>query len=396
MITIYENKQQFFENAQQLNSKVIVYEGCRPQTDIQLNNLGIEIDYVIYKNASLQYSIPSITLEELEEIILEDTSKPFSIIVTANALWFANTMQDILKKRFDTYNISIFSLVVPFEINEGYIITKQKELDILQNRLNVYKKLEKQFKNIMQKVEVPTYTEKPAKIIWTCWLQGIENAPPVVQSCYRTIRSSFPEYKKVLITAENFGQYIDMDIVILEKWKKGIISNTMFSDIIRLELLIKYGGVWLDSTILCTSNQMPKFIEDNSLFMYVIESVVPAGDVRSTDNWLISSCKNHIMLKTIRDFLINYWHQTDELVEYFIFHMFFQIVIEIYPDIWESVPKISNVIPLIMVQELENKFDKAWFDYLGIISPFHKLTYKLAPTVLENKSNYYNYIIKNF
>ncbi len=36
---------------------------------------------------------------------------------------------------------------------------------------------------------------------------------------------------------------------IVSKWKSNVISDTHFSDIIRTELLIKYGGTWIDSTV---------------------------------------------------------------------------------------------------------------------------------------------------
>jgi hypothetical protein len=38
----------------------------------------------------------------------------------------------------------------------------------------------------------------------------------------------------------------------LEKYQKKIIDNTHFSDLLRLELLIKYGGTWIDASVLVT------------------------------------------------------------------------------------------------------------------------------------------------
>ncbi len=55
------------------------------------------------------------------------------------------------------------------------------------------------------------------------------------------------DYKKVLITADNYTDYVEMDSIIVEKWKKGIINNTKFSNSLRLELLVKYGGIWIDN-----------------------------------------------------------------------------------------------------------------------------------------------------
>ena len=38
----------------------------------------------------------------------------------------------------------------------------------------------------------------------------------------------------------------------MEKHKNNIIDNTHFSDLLRLELLIKYGGTWIDASVLIT------------------------------------------------------------------------------------------------------------------------------------------------
>lgn len=37
---------------------------------------------------------------------------------------------------------------------------------------------------------------------------------------------------------------------IVKKWEKGRIPADLFSDLLRLELLIRYGGTWIDSTVL--------------------------------------------------------------------------------------------------------------------------------------------------
>jgi len=45
---------------------------------------------------------------------------------------------------------------------------------------------------------------------------------------------------------------VELPGYIVEKWEKGRIPAAMFSDLLRVELLIKYGGTWIDSTVFCT------------------------------------------------------------------------------------------------------------------------------------------------
>lgn len=46
-----------------------------------------------------------------------------------------------------------------------------------------------------------------------------------------------------------------------------MISNTHLSDLLRLELLIRYGGLWIDSTTYMTGT-IPAYIDDSNFFVY--------------------------------------------------------------------------------------------------------------------------------
>ncbi|OOO00117.1 MAG: hypothetical protein ATN35_09045 [Epulopiscium sp. Nele67-Bin004] len=243
--------------------------------------------------------------------------------------------------------------------------------------------------------KLPTYTEGPPKIIWVCWFQGIENAPPVVKACYNNLMKRYPDYKKILITADNYTDYIEMDSVIVEKWKKGIIDNTKFSNSLRLELLVEYGGVWIDSTILCTTDEMPKYIEESPLFMYRFRHI--ESDIETTENSLIGSCQGHIILRTQRDILIKYWHKKDDLIHYSMLNMFFKFIIDSgYQSFWEQVPYLSNEQMLMSYQFLPQEYNEKQWNFLMESSPFYKLTYKLGEDTLNSTNTYYAHIIKTY
>ncbi|OOO00116.1 MAG: hypothetical protein ATN35_09040 [Epulopiscium sp. Nele67-Bin004] len=267
-------------------------------------------------------------------------------------------------------------------------------INIDREKADAYMQLVEEFgKYIEIPDKLPVYTEGPPKIIWVCWLQGIENAPPVVKACYNNLMKRYPDYKKVLITADNYTDYVEMDSIIVEKWKKGIISNTMFSDVLRLELLVKYGGIWIDSTILCTTEKMPSYIEDSPLFMYRYR----LADARPTENSLIGSCKDHVILRVQRDLLIKYWHTRDDLINYSMLNMFFKMLSDnIYSYLWEQVPYLSNGQMLMSYQFLSQEYNEKQWKLLMESSPFYKLTYKLSDEVLNSTNTYYAHIIKTY
>jgi len=91
------------------------------------------------------------------------------------------------------------------------------------------------------------------KMLFTCWWQGEEEAPDLIRACIRSQKRNIPkEIRHVVISKYNYGEYIDIPDFVLQKVESGKISLTTLSDIIRVSLLYKWGGGWIDSTVLLT------------------------------------------------------------------------------------------------------------------------------------------------
>uniref|UniRef100_UPI001F4D6F29 capsular polysaccharide synthesis protein n=1 Tax=Rosenbergiella australiborealis TaxID=1544696 RepID=UPI001F4D6F29 len=84
--------------------------------------------------------------------------------------------------------------------------------------------------------------------IWTLWLQGLDEAPDLVKMCISSF-SKIKGKKTVVLSESNLEQYIKLPVVIIEKYNRGLIPKAAYSEIIRLELLSTYGGLWLDATM---------------------------------------------------------------------------------------------------------------------------------------------------
>lgn len=81
-----------------------------------------------------------------------------------------------------------------------------------------------------------------SKIVWFCWLQGMVQAPPIVISCYNSIKKNLKDREIRDVDNEKLKGYVELPDYIINKWEKGRIPAALFSDLLRLELLIKYGG----------------------------------------------------------------------------------------------------------------------------------------------------------
>ena len=74
-----------------------------------------------------------------------------------------------------------------------------------KHRMLYYKKLKRKY---LEKVTAdrPWETlEKKANRgrVWFCWLQGLEQAPPLVKLCYEALRQKLPDREIVVIDAKN-------------------------------------------------------------------------------------------------------------------------------------------------------------------------------------------------
>ena len=86
------------------------------------------------------------------------------------------------------------------------------------------------------------------KYIWTMWWQGTDKMPPIVNACYDRMLKLFSD-DLILITEDNYTEWVELPDYIIKKYNDGLISTTHLSDIIRVELLKRYGGAWVDATI---------------------------------------------------------------------------------------------------------------------------------------------------
>jgi len=225
-------------------------------------------------------------------------------------------------------------------------------------------------------------TDKPTKKIFWCWLQGEDNAPVLCKKCLASLREHFPDHEIIVVTEDNMFQLVTFPDYIVEKYRKGTISRTHFSDILRTALLVKYGGVWIDSTVYCTGYNIPIF--DYPMFVFQ-DWKFDLEQPTVASSWFLSAYQGHPIFHCMLDLFYKYWKENNELENYFLFHLFFKMVTEKYSELWKQVPRFSNIPPHILQFEMFDKYSDVRFEQIKKMSDFHKLTYK-DPRLKENLS----------
>lgn len=228
--------------------------------------------------------------------------------------------------------------------------------------------------------------------IWICWFQGIEKAPELIKVCVHSMRKNFPEKKIVILTDKNISEYVQMPEYIEEKRAKRIIPLAQYSDLLRVELLCKYGGLWVDATVYCTGREQYEEFKNEELFVYRQLENSKSYNPIVCSSWLIYAKKNNPILLQTRDILWEYWKNENKLKDYFLFHMFLSIIAKEHPDDWKAIPMFNNVSPHVMQTELNDVFTEKRWNQIKKLSSFHKLNHHVQYN--SSDGTLYNYILK--
>ncbi len=281
---------------------------------------------------------------------------------------------------------------------------RQERLSFLYNvmiaqkhRMILYKRYKKKY---LKQCTKDLYWEKldkksNANTVWIMWMQGIENAPEIVQTCVESIKKNVKGKEIIILDKNNISEYVDIPQFIVDKWEKGIIGNAHFSDIVRLEVLIKYGGYWMDSTILCTDASMLEIIDKQKLFMYSFYYFAFNPEIMETNNWFIYSEANNNILCLEREFLYEFWKRKNRAQNYFFFHIFMTIALEYYKEEYSQMPIVSQVDSHILATYIFDQFDEDKYNLLRQSTGFHKLSTRFDTEGMKKKGTFYDVVIRN-
>lgn len=285
-------------------------------------------------------------------------------------------------------------------VNQFLVLGRSRtalELLRLSVELKTKQKLERKYRDKLEQFnnEYKDAEHKSSDKVWVCWFQGMDNAPELVQQCYKSLQNNLTDREIVLITEENMFQYVSFPDYIVKKWRSGVITHTHMTDLLRIELLIKHGGMWVDATVFCSGKgeNIPKYYFNSDLFFY--QTLKPGRDGHSSyfSSWLISSKSNNKILSAVQYLLYEYWKENKDIVDYFLLHDFMAIVLDRYENEWKRVIPVDNAMPHVLLLRLFDNYDEEIWTAIKMQTPFHKLSYKFEDDKMKLKNTYYSEIL---
>jgi len=84
--------------------------------------------------------------------------------------------------------------------------------------------------------------------IWTFWDGEV---PDIIDKCMSSWKKNNPTYSIILLNKNNLSLYLDPQEIEILNHANLNDSPQRFSDAVRLTVLSKYGGFWIDASIIC-------------------------------------------------------------------------------------------------------------------------------------------------
>lgn len=271
------------------------------------------------------------------------------------------------------------------------------------------------------------------KKIWFLWLQGYDDMPEVVQKCYNSWRRYNSDWEIIFLDKNNLQSFIDIDELLTDRTEE--IPKVSISEIVRINVLQKYGGVWVDASCYCCQ----------PLDSWLLDKLSPTGFFafdrpgkdRMISSWFLAATPGNVLVNryatTVNNFFkkykvlvcvdkkrainlllrrlriqqwlnknpaywLNYGFQgVLKIYPYYWFHYTFEKLYRqdpVFCKIWDNTPKLSANKPHLL---WNHGLDQAIYaDTKKMIqqrySPLYKLTWKVNDAMYK-KGNTLHYLL---
>jgi len=199
------------------------------------------------------------------------------------------------------------------------------------------------------------------------WGQGWDRAPLLVKKCKESWLHYNPEWTVHALDANSLRDHFDLYrwMPCNDNWQPSYFQDLKeqlhqllhstrlikhkkikiqaLSDIIRINLLHQYGGVWVDATAWC-HRPLDEWLTPLSKGFFCF---CDKEDPSVISSWFLAAHKNNYVVDTFHAEVEKYWSKHDKATEYFWFHSIFKELYENneeFQSLWSPDKQIDNSI----------------------------------------------------
>ncbi len=320
-----------------------------------------------------------------------------------NELFDFEKLDDVFKMLRESFGVEcqrqhVMSGGASKQVRDGLSLAiKDKICDLYKHDINLLDEVQSSAGRVTQGANLPFYpnvqnavTARPVpKIIWMYWAQGWDNAPDLVKRCLQNWQLQNKNWKFNLLDDTNISDFSDVAL----RYQGINLPVQAFSDVLRINLLAQYGGVWADATTWCVrplDQWIEKMVDQLDFFAYS----KPAAS-RPISSWFLIAPLHSKIAETYRDAVDQFWLDTPTAddtsivlssdpcsINYFWFHHLFDKLLQNDADFaktWEAMPQLSADGPHLLQHAglLSEPTDEAIFSIRNRLTNIYKLTHRI-------------------
>jgi len=137
------------------------------------------------------------------------------------------------------------------------------------------------------------------RIVWLLWLQGWSEAPWLARQVRRSYEKFASAYDLRLLDAANVSVYMNVSYL-----QHPSLSAAARSDVIRVHLLARYGGLWADSSLLALlplEEWLPSAVAPAGFWSY------HSGDSDRPCSWVLAAVEGSYVMAAWRAQVDAFW-----------------------------------------------------------------------------------------
>lgn len=201
--------------------------------------------------------------------------------------------------------------------------------------------------------------------------------PEIVKICYASLKAHANGHPVRLLTKDNYRRYVEMPEWVMTKFNAGMITITHFSDLLRLALLSRYGGFWMDATLYLTGD-LPK----DTPYFFTLKQNRKHEEFVSAYRWsgyCIGGATDNPLFSRAHTILMLYWREHNKLINYYVLDYVLNILYESNDEICRMIDEneCSNSNVLYLVTHLNKPYNVEEWNKIKQQTYIHKLNRRI-------------------
>lgn len=209
--------------------------------------------------------------------------------------------------------------------------------------------------------------------VFCYWGTGIDGAPEIVRACVDRLLSLHPDAR--ILDASSVRELIGIPTRVAEVLEEDHPAH--FSDFVRVSLLERYGGIWVDATCWVPDRLSPAVAP-----LLTAGVVYPRWTTGQIGNWFIAAVPDALVIRLQRIALEMWWTSRSDLPDYFLYHRVFEALRSLIPEFrgqWAQVPFLSSAASHLLQLSMMQRWSPGVADAVRGLSVVQKLSHKFDP-----------------